>query len=425
MVTSSFEVKDLQSWSQVTLGANRNNGIAKTSQTLQTGVGKFPVEYTNRTQMHHSWHLGSPDSGLPIPKNAIIEGVRVQVTPTTSYSLSGRQADMCLALAAYSAPSLSFALNAKVYNEVPSVIAVTSTGIEPLEGAFDTGVQAWGSTVFIPAGEQIGQVEIDIERLDTPGTNPDVNVNMYSLYRNARQYAPHEFMATSDPVPYNNLTLTSGSNQPFVFDPPIASSTADRWLGFMIEGDWFSAANHATHRIKCKASQGLAQITYPVNTSGSLLFASLHPDVQYENAFSTYYYKVLDLPVLFQSDFSAQELILPYDRSFGVRLEYDDVEPMVWTADVPVSYADNKDFGATFTVAVSGTDSYEDNRLTTQLQRWIDSEWYNPDTGNEWVAIFIDRKGGTNSQIIHSTAQSAFPSATLIIDWRPRRVNVI
>ena len=226
--TSTFIAKNNQSHFVVTEeGTSNITGDLTEIVVGSTGSGKFPVEHDAFRQSVNSWHLGSPDTGLAIPKHAIIDNARVRFVPsqTTSESDSNADQDFRLLLpdghwdrsrthplhqqqgaASYGPPLVSTSVFFDAFDEtLTNEIASTYTASAVQTGSFgsylDDFSHTTGTTIQIPANTQVGRVEILIYRLDTPVANPNLKVSAYELTGNGRQYALDSRIDSSDNIP--------------------------------------------------------------------------------------------------------------------------------------------------------------------------------------------------------------------------------
>jgi len=416
--------------------------------TIGAGTGKFPT-ITPRRSSIHSWHLESPVSGTSIPKTAIIDGVKIEVVPDvtnaadletrTEFGFAFMRPDghwdrsrehplhQQQGAASYGPPLVSSSIVFQVFNENTTIIAGT-IGPTASGGNMATFTsdgedfnQTFGTTIQIPANEQIASVGIELGRNDSPGTNPDVRVNLYSLTKNERYQSLDTLIATSDAIPYLSLPTTASGNsleQIFTFDPVIAAESEDRWVGFMIEGEWFDPDNASSHRILVNRTW-LNQ--HPKDdTFGSFMVASKVPAVQFENSFVGYYEFPRDVPGIWRNVGPVWELVVPMERRLGdiFIYDFDEVEDndLTWNAGEPVSFG-TMEYGATVGLT---------NDIVAGLQAYIDSDDYDPRIGRVWLGLMFDRRAGLFTLWrFAGPGHATYSAIKLIIDWHPRRINVV
>lgn len=413
--------------------------------SIGAGIGKFPGISPRRVSMH-SWHLESPVSGTSIPKSAIIDGVIVELVPNISTEASANNSEFGFAFmrpdghwdrsrehplhqrqgaASYGPPVHTLAMSFQIFNENSTSIArsIGPAGSGILS-SFTTDTedfnQTFGSTIQIPANEQIGSIGIELGRNDSPGTDPEVRVNLYSLAKNERGQGLDTLIATSDAVLYNSLpTTSSGNEHVFTFSPTIPAEAQDRWMGFMIEGDWFDADNASTHRLLIWSSFLASQENIPKDSFGSLMVASKVPTVQFENSFVGYYPLPFDVPSIWVSTFAAtRELNTPISRRVSDIFIFNpgevEHEELNWTIGRPVSFG-SIEYGAQ--VSLTGD-------IVDGLQDYIDSDDYDPDVGRVWVGLMLDRREGAfKVWRFAGPGNTTLSAIKLIIDWHPRLIN--
>ena len=258
-------------------------------------------------------------------------------------------------------------------------------------------------------GTSFGSV-FDIESIivDNASADPNIQVSAYELTGNGRQYALDSRIDSSDIVSYLDLGLFPVTvTQKFDFPTPIPEKPFGRWIGLMIEGDWFDEAYQLSHRIVLSVRNHDQQESYPSGTLGSQMIATNIADAQDENSFVGLYYRGEDVPVLYQEG-TGSNLATPYPRHFGSILAWNGSTPLTWTTDVPIVYGDT--VGDTADEPIDG--SFKD-----EIQNYIDSAYYNPATGRYWLGMMFGKRDGINSQYRYYGPSGSGQAISLELDW--------
>ncbi len=448
MTTSVFVAESNQSHA-VFMDGSPNSADNLESFLIGAGQGKFPTNFPRRSSVH-AWHLESPVSGTAIPKNAIIDGVQIEVVASgvstgvdrTDFGFAFTRPDghwdrsrehplhQQQGAASYGPPGPLGTMICQAYNENTASVAHTlgparSGIVNDFVSNDEDYIQTFGSSIQIPGGEQIGSFGVELARADTPGTNPEVRVSMYSLTKNTRLHALDERIATSAPISYLDLPTTASGNeleQIFSFSPAIPAEVDTRWVAFVIEGDWFAPDNASTHRITVRFVQHQFHNFLLGDTFGSLMIASTVPAVQFENSFVGYYRNPREIPVIWEStggslEFGRGAPLLSWRVSDIFTFdEGDEHDEFIWIDGRPISWG-NIEYGAQLSLT---------GDIVAGLQGYIDSVEYDPEVGRVWISIMWDREQNDG---LFALWQSAGPGGSdrspikLIIDWHPRLIN--
>ncbi|KKM01862.1 hypothetical protein LCGC14_1790190 [marine sediment metagenome] len=375
-----------------------------------------------RRSTYHSWDIDG------IPKNAIVDEAYVEWVPTQSdgQDLDTDNFEHAMALmfadghwnrgdqnelhqaqggAYYHAPAQTDALFFAVRNSVDVEIADTiPTFTAPtLLSNGTAALQGLGTTVEIPAGEDIKVVRVVMNRLDTPlPANPTLTIKLYTLFDNGRQFALDTLVASSDPIAYSVLAAAPGSSSiDFTFATAIPSQAAARWVGLMIEGEIFDPIYLGTQRYQLIRENGASQIVFPPGTAGSMLTASASTDIANANSLVGYFNE-RSVPCLYPIS-SSTLITTPYQRYFGTVMTKRQCGP--WSTGVPKTYG-------------SAVASEEFPNFVQNIQDWIDSAHYSPDLGKTWIGFMIDIPSPEN--VIFRSAGPTHPTLVaykLIINW--------
>ena len=378
-----------------------------------------------RRSTYHSWDIDG------LPKHAIIDEAYIEFLPTTGTGIDiddpnythvlalmyadghwNRSAQNALHQAEggayYYAPSQTDTLWFTVRNSVDSEIADTmpvTTGFSLLANSPDF-LQGLGTTVEIPAGEDIKTVRVFVNRLDAPlPGDPGLTLNLYTLSDNGRQFSLDALVASSVPVPYSSVTLhPAGGNVDFTFATAIPSQAAARWVGLMIEGEIFDPIYLGTQRYQLVRRAEAIQTVYLSGTAGSLINANADTDEANANSLVGYLNE-RSVPCLYPIS-SSTLITTPYSRFFGTVMSKTECGP--WTAGVPKTYG-------------SAAASEEFPNFVQNLQDWIDSAHYSPLEGKTWIGMLIDIASPDNTLWRSAgPAHATLAAYKLVLDWHPR-----
>lgn len=414
-----------------------------------SGTGKAPVANNPRECSMHSWHLGSPDTGLLIPKHAIIERVSLELDPEQSWSYTGLEATHRIALMAadghwdrsrtqtlhqqqqvidgppgpsqyltsYSAPSVASSIELYVDNASTEIAeSITGGGAADLTTQAAEMMQTFGCTVQIPANEVIAAIRLPLSKADTPGASLDLAAQIYSLDRDSREGVPSQKVQLSSAMRYVDLPTGSPVMQTFTVSPVIPAQSTARWIAILIEGPLFNPlhAVTGTHRLTFRAKYAADHSVYPVSSLGSMLHASTSGNVQWENSFHGYYYQTGAVPMHYKHAVDA-ELVTPFARHFGATLNWDGVEPFTGTINVPISFGSDP------------SDEPLTGDIVAEVQAWIDSDDYDPSSGRYWVGMFFDQQGPVVSAYLSFKSPLAYAtkSPKLTVDWHENPTIVL
>ncbi len=427
-----------------------------------------------------SWELGNPDPGVggsvPIPKYADIANAYIEFVPVDDKAGSGDQLEHRIALVAsdghwdrsrqnvlhidqqnladgnspsatFSAPSFASHVNFTVFKKNSVIIAETMTETtDPDDTVLDTGPagdftvrhrMAIGTTVEIPAGEEVYDVVVRMCRRINAVANPVLTMGVYALRRNGRQYAVDQLISRSLPINYADLPLnaTDPASEAVLWEFVPALTTDDlgnadeaQWIGLLVEGledssassnSWFRPALQYFNPLLFQFRETTSgdQEAYLDGSAGSMFFASRSLVRQFQNSFPYYYNSSIDVPSVYET-LSTNELRTPYIRFFGSVMAKT-VDPN-WTSLVPVTYG--AEFGNDGTIPTNIFPEF-----VTNVQNWIDSEFYTPRTGETWIGLIMEVLDPDNFiwSYYSSTNTLGFEGIKLVIDWSPRAPTIL
>lgn len=304
----------------------------------------------------------------------------------TTHPLHTNQSGKC-----YSAPAISATIRARANNsgltgnvadtmsdQTGAVAFTTNTGAYPY-------YQTFGTTMRIPANEEIDSVDIQLSRPtgSSPAANPGIQLKLYSLAGNARHYAPDILQATSNAVPYLDLTQSASAAatpERFTFPTQIPAQSSERWVAVILEGPWFQETYRVTHPVTVLQRTSIVQDAYMSGTDGSFIFATTRGINQKDNGFWPYYNWHTDVPGLYPQA-STTPLTTPYQRHFGTPIS--NASSGGWFTSVALSYGDS---GHTHDVV----------GWNEMLQAYLDSDNFDPSQGKTWVGMIIEVTNPTN-----------------------------
>jgi hypothetical protein len=403
-------------------------GPAGSAILLEGDNSKLPGP-DERRSTYHIWDLTDPDSGSPsVPKNAIVDEAYIEFIPQHNLDdVDDDNHERAIALMAsdghwdrsaqnalhqangaafYYGASQTDVLDFMVRNSADSEIA--DTMVDPTGGGWlsNTGVtylQGLGTTVEIPAGEDIKTVRVPMRRLDAPLPGaPTLQVFAYELSSNGRQYALDSFIAASEPVAYGSLALQPAqSDIDFTFATAIPSQGSSRWIGLMIEGEIFDPTWFGTQIYQLWRRNVLQQNSYPLDTAGSWLNAD--PDTDIANANSIVgYLNSRSVPCIYQNNFTTP-LMTPYQRYFGSVMTKRACGPWVWPE--PKTYG-----------SAAADEEFPD--FVQNVQDWLDSDYYSPGLGKTWIGFMIDIPAPNNVVFrTYGPGDATYDGYKLIIEW--------
>ncbi|KKL94548.1 hypothetical protein LCGC14_1863570 [marine sediment metagenome] len=413
-------------------------GLEQSHWVARTGVSPAPAGQTAlamgdntktggsdaRRSTYHSWDIDG------IPKNAIIDEAYIEFVRSQSGSSGDSDTDnfehaMALMYADghwnrsaqnalhqaqgapyYHAPAQTDVLSFRARNSADVEIAATMTdftGVIWLANAV-AQLQGLGTTVEIPAGEDLKVVRVLMQRLDTPlPADPTLTIKLYTLFDNGRQFALDTLVASSDPIAYSALTASPGSSDiDFTFATAIPSQAAARWMGLVIEGEIFDPIYLGTQRYQLQhRTGGPSQIVYPSGSAGSMIIASASTDIANANSLVGYFNE-RSVPCIYPAS-SSTPITTPFQRFFGSVMTKRECGP--WDFEVPKTYG-------------SAVASEEFPNFVQNIQDWIDSAHYSPLEGKTWIGLMVDIPSPEN--IIWLSAGPAHPTLAaykLILDW--------
>ncbi len=378
-----------------------------------------------RRSTYHSWDLDG------LPKHAIIDEAYIEFLPTLAGGADIDDPDFTHVMALmyadghwnrseenelhqaqggafYYAPSQTDAVSFAALNSVGAQIANSMpdlTGFSFL--ANDAShLQGLGTTIEIPAGEDIKSFALFMNRLHAPlPADPGLTMNIYTLHSNGRQFALDTLVASSGPVPYSSLTASPGLGvTTFTLATAIPSQAAARWIGLMIEGEIFDPIYLGTQSYQLLRRFHISQVSYLAGTAGSMINAE--PDTDIANANSLVgYVNERSVPCLYPIS-SSTLITTPYQRYFGTVMSKTECGP--WNAGVPKTYG-----------SAAASEEFPD--FVQNLQDWIDSEHYSPGLGKTWIGLMIDIATPENTLWITAGPSNAtYPAHKLVIEWHPR-----
>lgn len=409
MTLTVYEAKSPQENHYVGRGSSHN--LFGDYIELYWGDGsKTPVGSDTRRSVVMSFDIGNPDTGTVITKGATIDDVRFEFVPSQTRSAvlapnnSWRMA--LIASDGYWDRSTShhlYALNGSGIHIGPSDIGRTidlrvknsaSTEIADAmtddtgwasfsTGGFVPATATIGSTIEIPADEDIKTVSLTLNRFDVTPPIPDTTLIavVYELWRNGRNYAVDHVIGTSDPINYSDLVqnLVATNTVDFTFDTPIPASTETRWVGVILEGTRLDAeALSSVQRLVYKGRDNTASpIGYLSGTAGSLIFATKQAIyLTWQNSFYESAYLARDsVPFIYPAN-STTKITTPYQRYFG-NVMGKDITNIVLNV--------TESIGSTGSGAENIVSGMED-----EVQAWFDSEWYDPDIGRTWIGLLLE-----------------------------------
>lgn len=384
-----------------------------------------------RRSTYHIWDLAEPEpENQPIPKNAIVDEAYIKFVAQQNFAdLDDDNHTHAVALMAsdghwdrssqnalhqangaayYYAPSQTNVLWVRARNSADSEIAdtmVDTSGATNLSSS-QARFQALGSTIEIPAGEDIKTIRVNMTRDQAPlPADPTLTMKVYTLYENGRQFALDTLIASSEPVAYSALSLTpTFSDIDFTFATAIPSQAASRWVGVLIEGEIFDSLYLGTQIYQLKTRSVTSQSVYPSDTAGSMLHAD--PDTDIANANSLVgYLNSRSVPCLYQVS-SSVPLTTPYQRFFGSAMVKTQCGP--WVQFEPKTYG-------------SAVADEEFPDFVQNIRDWIDSDYFSPWLGKTWIGCFVDIPWSENVQIrTIGPGHATYASYKLVIEWHPR-----
>ncbi len=427
--------------STFTVGLEQSHWITRKNALKPGPAGQTELEMGDSTKSggsdarrstYHSWDLNDPTAGLAIPKHAVLDEAYIEFVPTQANGadLDDQNFTHVMALmyadgtwnrspqnelhqaqggAYYYGPSQTDTLRFRILN---------SGGFEIGDTMPDTTGQVWfanggtpefqglGTTIVVPAGQELKTVRVEMSRLDAPlPSAPTLTVKAYELSGLGRQYALDTLIASSEPVAYSSLALDPASSDiDFTFATAIPAQASGRFIGIMIEGEIFDPAWYNIQRYKLRRRIHISQISYLSGTAGSLINAD--PSTDITNANSLVAYKTeLCVPCLFP--ISSPTLIqTPYARFFGLAMQKTECGP--WNTGVPKTYG-------------SAVADEEFSGFVANIQSWFDSDHYSPLQGKTWIGLMIDIAAAENA--VWRTGGPAHEFAApykLVLDWHPR-----
>ncbi len=376
-----------------------------------------------RRSTYHSWDIDG------IPKNAIVDEAYVEWVPTQSdgEDLDTDNFEHAMALmfadghwnrgdqnelhqvqggAYYHAPAQTDVLSFTARNSADGLIAATMTdftGWTWLSSAVDR-FQGLGTTVEIPAGEDLKVVRVVMNRLNTPlPSDPTLTIKLYTLFDNGRQFALDTLVASSDPIAYSALAASPGSSAiDFTFATAIPAQAAARWMGVMVEGEIFDPIYLGTQVYQLqRRTGGLSQIAWPPGSAGSMIIAAPSTDMANANSLVGYFNE-RSVPCIYPAS-SSTPITTPFQRFFGSVMTKRQCGP--WSTGVPKTYG-------------SAVASEEFPNFVQNIQDWIDSAHYSPDLGKTWIGFMIDIPSPEN--VLFRSAGPTHPTLAaykLIINW--------
>ena len=306
----------------------------------------------------------------------------------------------------YSAPAISATIRARANNsgltgnvadtmsdQTGAVAFTTNTGAYPY-------YQTFGTTMRIPANEEIDSVDIQLSRPtgSSPAANPGIQLKLYSLAGNARHYAPDVLQATSNVVPYLDLTQSASAAatpKRFTFPTQIPAQSSERWVAVILEGSWFQETYRVTHPVTVLQRTANVQDAYMSGTDGSLIFATTRGLNQKDNGLWPYYNWHIDIPCLYP-EASTTPLTTPYQRHFGTPIS--NASSGGWLTSFALSYGDS---GHTHDVV----------GWNEMINAYLESDNFDPSQGKTWVGMIIEVTNPTNLLWGMSGSQ-ALPAST-------------
>lgn len=416
-----------------------------------------------------TFDMGDPSVGLAIPKSATITNVKYKITPSRDSTVDTTGNDIwSMAHAAsdgywdrgnlhplsvnvsgnqYGPANFSQCLvDTTIYNSALDLIGITNLqSTDPSVGVSTTSFfnlgeyQTFGTTfqLFL-ANEEIKYINIKMnKRFSNPTAPPDVGLNMkvYELHKDGRQYSLGAHLGTSDTKQWSALTRqNTNSNtlahttETWTFSTPIPSYDTTRWLAFVIEGDWFAASYIPSYkivfntRIEQRQTTGNQPFEYMPGSNGSLIWASNNPASLNYNGLQDYYEYNADLPCIYPP-LDTTPITEPYQRYFGTIMQLDgssgNGQIKNWTQDVPHYLQSGPDVSGDNGISAFG------DAPVTNLQAWIDSDDYDPAAEKTWTGLIIGIQNIDNhSWYMHGPAAAESKRAKLIVEYQLPPVTI-
>jgi hypothetical protein len=418
------------------------NNINSTA-SVQIGDGTKFIEADDRHSTIQTWDLSDPDTGsLPVLDGSTINSVRMQFTPSATQGAVGLNASHALAVLAsdghwdrsstnelhqnqsgvtYSAPSMDTAFYFRSYSTGDLVNPTGETSTQdtaPLVGNYDSSASllyhAFGTTMQVQAGRDVARISIRMAaRNPTPPGDTNLKVNVYSLRKNGRHYAVESLIGSSDTIAYSSIAYAANATLYYDFDfsTPISSSVSARWLGFVVEGDWFDESLRASYGMNVARRTFNGDFNnYMDGSFGSAITASKHAlSVASTNSLLYFYQNQIDVPAIY-GDLNITPSTTPFTRFHGSVMG-GDVGLGAWQIDVPRSYGSPG----------SGADE-EFALLAANMQSYLDSTDFG--SNRRWFGLMLDIPR-PNLAFWDYYGSGDARAVSLIVDWTEGQVGKV
>ncbi len=403
-------------------GTSDSVHISHAAAETESGVDTLNVSFDDVTiSMGDSGTLSGPEArhGLAFvfdlssdggfPKTATLTGVKISLTPTTTLSLSGGDADHRFALMAqnggwdratshalhadnsgivYGNPSRRDTIRVRGHDVIGgSVVFLTeSAGAGHHTITTSSVCPTLGTTFRLPAGKTLQAVSFFMNRVD--GTSSDsIKPILYELAGNGRHFAIERSLD------YDISTGVSFSARAYSELPtvstwtewgalvPLAATGSDRWFGLVLEGDWFtSGVSATTRRVSVLANSGNSDTIFRVATDGSFFTAGLKSSLVKDNSLSDIAFPYAsDIPHIYGNN-TTTLLTTPFQRHVGnVLASTNQFISINWVDGTTYNYG----------TAAPGQMNVITGCLA-EFQAWIDSDAYDPVTGKHFLGMMIE-----------------------------------
>lgn len=336
-----------------------------------------------------------------IPKNAIIEGVKLIIHPTESQSASGGDADHRFALLspdggwnrssqsaihassigsaplglAFGVPALGIHMRAKGFTSTGGAIFdINTAGAGFVDYATSILRPTLGSTFLQTASDIIKHIDVTMRRMDAESSDL-LQLSVYMLNSNNRNAPVSSHLLSTPPMLYSVLSEAYAQQRFTFIDAGINPTGSPRWLAFCITGDLVNQGlSINSRRFEFQGQDGDSDLAYRVATEGSA-FSAAFSDVPM--SLSTVGYATgFDVPHIYTNN-STSLLTTPFQRHVGNVLESSD-ESVSWISGTNYNYG-----------SPSSGQLNELPGIVAELQAYIDSDAFEPVLGKSKIGFMV------------------------------------